>query len=423
MIWVHNEARLVRESDGTPRFWQGLVFDVTERKLAEERLREAEERYRHLVEHLPVAVYTDAVDDESTAVYISPRYEELTGYSPQERLADPGLWTRMLHPDDRDRVIEESLRTNETGDPFDVEYRVVRKDGTVAWLHDHATKVVGPDGVPVWQGVLQDVTEERTALEALARRDAILEATGFAAARLLARSGSRCSTRCSAAWARLPARPAHTYTRTPTSTATSSCSPLPWWGTDLGGRPRLPSPGERPRTLDRRARPGRPVHGPVHHLPADEQSDLRRFRRPGREHPVRPGLGRRAWWGSIGIDVVDVDRRWHDSEIEALARPRAPSAAPITRDRAARRYRALIEQIPAVTYIEDSATATEVYVSPQIEAMLGYTVDEWLATDLWTPAVHPDDLAGVNAEDAPRELDRRYVPRASTGSSPRRRPR
>ena len=152
-IWLHNAARLVRDEDGEPRFWLGIVSDVTERRAAEQQLRDAEERYRHLVEQMPVAVYTDAVDELSTAVYISPRYEELTGYSPEERLADPGLWAAILHPDDRERVLTESERTNVTGDPFDMEYRVIRKDGGIAWLHDHASLVTGPDGVPIWQGV------------------------------------------------------------------------------------------------------------------------------------------------------------------------------------------------------------------------------------------------------------------------------
>ena len=101
IVWVRDTAVMV-ERDGDWPVWQGVIEDVTARHEAEARQREAETRYRHLVERLPAAVYIDAVDEMATAIYISPQYEQLTGYSPEDRLAEPGLWLRMLHPDDRD---------------------------------------------------------------------------------------------------------------------------------------------------------------------------------------------------------------------------------------------------------------------------------------------------------------------------------
>jgi PAS domain S-box-containing protein len=128
----------------------------------------AEERFRGLVEQLPVTVYIDAVDNLSTALYISPQYEQLTGYPSELRESTPNFWVdHLLHPDDRDQVLEESLRTNATGDPFDVEYRIVRKDGSVRWVHDNAVLVDGPEGEAVWQGVLVDITERKLAEQAL----------------------------------------------------------------------------------------------------------------------------------------------------------------------------------------------------------------------------------------------------------------
>ncbi|HEX6845183.1 MAG TPA: PAS domain-containing protein, partial [Actinomycetota bacterium] len=165
VVWVHEEAASVLRS-GRIRA-EGVFIDITARRDAEAALLDAEERLRSLVEQLPVAVYTDAVDDVSTALYISPRYEELTGYSPAERLRDPELWVRMLHPDDRDRVLAESARTNEDGGDFDIEYRITRADGTSAWLHDHAVLVEDATGRRIWQGVLQDVTERHVAQAAL----------------------------------------------------------------------------------------------------------------------------------------------------------------------------------------------------------------------------------------------------------------
>ena len=163
------------------------MFDITERKLAEERLQKAEANYRTLVEQLPVVVYQDAVDDVSTALYISPQYERLFGFPPGARLRNPQFWVDHLHPEDRDRVLELSKWTNETGEPFSAEYRFIGRDGRVVWVRDEAELLHDADGEPTprWQGVLLDVTARKHAEEALSRRDLVLQAIGFAAERFL----------------------------------------------------------------------------------------------------------------------------------------------------------------------------------------------------------------------------------------------
>ena len=177
--WLRDEAVPVRRDDDGHPFCQGVMFDITERKAAEERLAEAEARYRTLVEQLPVVVYQDAIDDVSTALYISPQYERLFGFPPGARLRDPQFWVDHLHPEDRDRVLELSKWTNETGEPFSAEYRFIGRDGRVVWVRDEAELLRDADGRPMmWQGVLLDVTARKHAEEALSRRDVVLEATG-----------------------------------------------------------------------------------------------------------------------------------------------------------------------------------------------------------------------------------------------------
>jgi len=167
-VWLQEQTELIRDEVGTPQFWLGVQTDITERKLAEQRLRDAERRYRRLVEQLPAVVYIDAADDLSTALYMSPRYEELLGYTWEERLEQPDLWVRTLHPDDRERVLAESSRTNETGDPFLCEYRLIAKDGRTVWVRDEAHLVEGEAGGPkIWQGVLLNITQQRRAQEQL----------------------------------------------------------------------------------------------------------------------------------------------------------------------------------------------------------------------------------------------------------------
>ncbi|MGH2683592.1 MAG: PAS domain-containing sensor histidine kinase [Actinomycetota bacterium] len=133
-------------------------------------LRDADVLYRTLVEQVPAVVYVDAVDDVSTALYISPQYERLLGYSSAERMADPHLWMERLHPEDRDRVLEESRRTNRTGQPFSMEYRLLHRDGHVVWVRDEARMVRNDAGRPMyWQGLLIDVTERITSEQAVRR--------------------------------------------------------------------------------------------------------------------------------------------------------------------------------------------------------------------------------------------------------------
>ncbi|GBC87273.1 Sensor protein FixL [bacterium HR12] len=182
IVWVHDEAVLVaRHADGRPRLFQGFMLDITARKEAEAEAREAEERYRTLVEQLPAIVYVEEVGhspDESRLRYVSPQVEAITGYTPEEMLGDPLHFERILHPDDRSRVLAASARSAETGEPFDEVYRILAKDGRVLWLHSRAVLVRDDVGRPrYWHGVTLDVTEQRATLqrlEALERRYADL---------------------------------------------------------------------------------------------------------------------------------------------------------------------------------------------------------------------------------------------------------
>jgi PAS domain S-box-containing protein len=415
-VWIRDESNYVKFSDGgRPLLAQGVMYDITRRKEAEERAFAAEERYRTLIEHLPVAVYTDAVDDVSTALYISPQYEDLTGYSPEQRLLDPTLWTRMLHPDDRDRVLAESIRTNETGDPFDLEYRIVRADGRTAWLHDHAMLVGGPGRRQIWQGVLQDVTERRQAQDALARRDAILQATGFAAERFLrspswrieiadalARLGEASGAGRTSLWVNDVGEGGELLV----TRLESWCAPgvvaegeehnircFPWiaggfgrWTEVLGA--------------------GHVVHGRVADFPGSERELLAGD--PFGIHALLaiPIFVEDEWWGYLGFDQSDGGRTWHDAEIEALMVTANTLGAAIARERAAgelsetqRRYQTLIEQIPAMTYIERALRGGAIYISPQTRDVLGYGDDEWGRYEDWLRALHPEDRDRVVAED------------------------
>ena len=154
--------------------------DVTERKAAEEALREAEARYRTLVEQIPAVTYVQELK-HNTALYVSPQVEVLTGYSPVDFYSDPTLWYGVVHPDDLKRVAAEDERTDETGEPFRMEYRMCHKDGRVAWVRDEAIMVEDGDGSPrFWQGVLFDITERKRAEQKILFQARLLDTVGQA---------------------------------------------------------------------------------------------------------------------------------------------------------------------------------------------------------------------------------------------------
>jgi PAS domain S-box-containing protein len=115
--WVRNESVLV-EVSGT-RYWQGFMLDITKRKEAERKQLEAETRYRTLVEHMPVIAFIvePSCEENSTypVVYISPQVEGVLGYEAQQFVDDPGLWNKLIHPEDLQEVMAENQRTDERG--------------------------------------------------------------------------------------------------------------------------------------------------------------------------------------------------------------------------------------------------------------------------------------------------------------------
>jgi PAS domain S-box-containing protein len=154
----------------------GLFTDITEQKHAEEALRESEQKYRLLVEQLPAITYTAALDQASTTLYVSPQVEEILGVSPADYKADPDLWLKLLHTDDRQRVIGELAASHRTGEPFSSEYRMIAKDGRVVWIHDDARIVEDSQGRPMYlQGVMYDITERKNAEEQLQKAHEELE--------------------------------------------------------------------------------------------------------------------------------------------------------------------------------------------------------------------------------------------------------
>ena len=165
--WVRDEAATMTDAEGAAVV-QGVIYDITDRKLAEQRFREAEVRYRTLVEQLPLAIYIDALDEAGTSIYNSPQNAEITGYTHEQWVTEPDLFARILHPDDRDRVLAGFAEARLEGAPFRADYRLVRPDGSSVWVHDESVVVRDESGEPLYrQGYLLDISRRKEAEERL----------------------------------------------------------------------------------------------------------------------------------------------------------------------------------------------------------------------------------------------------------------
>jgi PAS domain S-box-containing protein len=321
--------------------------------------------WRGLIEQLPLAVYIDRLDEWSSNIYTSPQIEAILGYTTEEWTAEDHLLLKILHPDDRERVMAAHLRSCETGEPFRMEYRMIARDGRVVWFLDEATVVPGEPGRPGFHhGFLLDITDRKELEGALAERTEEFGRQKRYFESLL------------------------------------EISPVAIVTTDLEDIVTSWNPAaERLFGYARTEALGRKIDDLV-----ATSAELR----AEAAAVTRDALGEGR--------VQAITRRTHKDgsliDVELLASPVLLHGEPVgtyaiyhdVREikQAEERYRALVEGLPLVTYVDEpNERAASLYVSPQIEGLLGYAPEEWLADpDLFTKRLHPDDRERVVAEHA-----------------------
>jgi PAS domain S-box-containing protein len=182
--WIHLEDRavVVRDSAGKPLRWIGCAMDVTERKVAEEKLKESEARYRTLTEAMPYAVWQ--TDPQGRVEYANAYCHDYTGIKTGENL-ERG-WVSLIHPDDAQVAKEQRERSLRTGERIEMEHRMRRWDGEYRWFHAIGVPVKDAENrVVKWVGAGIDIHEKRTAEAALRASEQRLRLLWQAAAVLL----------------------------------------------------------------------------------------------------------------------------------------------------------------------------------------------------------------------------------------------
>ncbi len=149
-----------------------LAYGITSIRFQDEgrratlALKEAEAKYRQLVEQVPAISYVAVAGAQGAFRYLSPQVQTILGYRPEDCLSDPNFWWNHLNP--ADYGVARLEDTWQEGNPFRVEYRMRRQDGQEVWLRDEAVIVRDPvTGQRLTRGMLIDITERKRAEAAL----------------------------------------------------------------------------------------------------------------------------------------------------------------------------------------------------------------------------------------------------------------
>ncbi|NUN68089.1 MAG: PAS domain S-box protein [Bacteroidetes bacterium] len=174
LFWVEQTTHFEFDEQGSFRKAVNFVKDITERKQAEERLHASELRYRQITEAITDYIYTVTVEGSVvSATKHGPGCLAVTGYAVEEFERDRFLWNTMIVPEDRP-MVEARIRAvleNRTSQP--VEHRIIRKDGALRWVRNTLVPRHGADGVLIsYDGLIQDITERKTAEEGLRHSEA-----------------------------------------------------------------------------------------------------------------------------------------------------------------------------------------------------------------------------------------------------------
>jgi diguanylate cyclase (GGDEF)-like protein/PAS domain S-box-containing protein len=165
-ILVSGRTTVIKDDEGRIIGSLGIARDISEKKAAEEKLRESEELFRQLAENIREVFFVNTPDMKQL-IYVSPAYEELSGRTREEAYRNPNAWVDTIPAEDRERALRAFERAQK-GEKTDMEYRFQRPDGSRRW-HRSRTYPVRDDQGRLTRvvGLSEDVTEQKNAEEEL----------------------------------------------------------------------------------------------------------------------------------------------------------------------------------------------------------------------------------------------------------------
>ena len=158
---IHAHGEVMRDERGRAVKMYGVARDVTESRKAEKALRESEGRYKRLIDNSPDITYVYST--RYGASFWSDRVQDVLGFDPGQMKEDPFIWHDSIHPEDLPLV----NRALESGETFDLEYRIRDSRGRWHWIQDRCFSIREVEGDTVIEGLAVDITERKKAEQAL----------------------------------------------------------------------------------------------------------------------------------------------------------------------------------------------------------------------------------------------------------------
>jgi PAS domain S-box-containing protein len=166
VLWIQGRGKIFCQADGGIDHISGVLFDITERKLGEEALRQSELKYRTLVEQIPAMVY-QGYPDWSIDCF-DRKIEDLTGYDKKDFDSRRLKWSDLIPAEEMDYVRRTFIEALKTDKSYVREHRIRKKNGEYAWVHCRGQVFCDAGGkLEYVRGVVFDITKQKQSEEAL----------------------------------------------------------------------------------------------------------------------------------------------------------------------------------------------------------------------------------------------------------------
>ena len=166
--WFLSRAIPIQEATGRVVRWFGTNTDITEQKIAQQRVYESEQRFRTMADKAPVMIWIS--DLNSLCTYVNKPWLDFTGRALEQELGDG--WAESVQPDDLEQCMETYRAAFDERRPFSTEFRFRRADGEYRWIINNGVPLIGPDNVfSGYIGSCMDMTERKLTEEALIKSE------------------------------------------------------------------------------------------------------------------------------------------------------------------------------------------------------------------------------------------------------------